>query len=110
MRGHPLATVAILTAVFAIASTAAGCGDDETTTTSSTSEAQQLAGVAGTALEGACTSVGDAATQAIDAGGENVEQALSQAAKSCRSAVGELPAGQAQDALSQLCTAIAGAG
>ena len=82
----------------------------ETAVASCNDEAQQLGGVAGPALEGACTSVGKAATQAIDAGGENAEQALSQAAKSCRSAVGELPAGQAQDALSQLCTAIAGAG
>ena len=67
--------MATLAALFVCALIAAGCGDDETTTTSSvgenaqqtvdeavtscTDEAQQLGGAAGTALEGACTSVGD---------------------------------------------------
>ena len=77
--------------------------------TSCTDEAQQLGGAAGTALEGACTAVGTEANQAIDAGGENVEQALSNAEKSCKSAVNQLPSGQAQDALTQLCDAIASA-
>ena len=117
--------MATLAALFVCALIAAGCGDDETTTTSSvgenaqqtvdtavtscTDEAQQLGGAAGTALEGACTAVGDSATQAISAGGENVEQALSDAEKTCRSSVGQLPAGQAQDALTQLCDAISSA-
>ena len=72
-------------------------------------EAQQLGGAAGTALEGACTAVGTEANQAISEGGENVEQALSKAEKSCKSAVNQVPAGQAQDALSQLCDAISSA-
>ena len=126
MRGHRSYAAAALTALFACALIAAGCGDDdETTTTTSggengkqtvdqavtscTDEAQQLGGAAGTALEGACTAVGTEANQAIDAGGENVEQALSTAEKSCKSAVNQLPSGQAQDALSKLCTAISSA-
>ena len=107
----------------------AGCGgdDDETTTTTSTSsaasaekidtavqscsnKAQQLGGTAGTALASACTSVGDKGKQAVSTGGEQAKQALSQAASSCESAVGQLPAGQAQDALSSLCDAIKSAG
>ena len=74
--------------------------------TSCTDEAQQLGGAAGTALEGACTAVGTEANQAIDAGGENVGQALSTAESPARR---QLPSGQAQDALTQLCDAIAGA-
>ena len=42
--------------------------------------------------------------------GEQVTQVLSQAAKSCESAVGQLPSGQAQAALSSLCDAIKSAG
>jgi hypothetical protein len=125
MRGHRFYAIA---ALFACALIAAGCGDDddETTTTTSagesaqqsvdaavqscTDEAQQLGGAAGTALEGACTAVGTEANQAISAGGENVQQALSNAEKSCKNAVGQLPSGQAQDALSTLCDAISSAG
>ena len=127
MGGHRFYAIAALTALFACALIAAGCGDDddETTTTTSagenakqtvdaavtscTDEAQQLGGAAGTALEGACTAVGTEANQAIDAGGENVEQALSTAETSCKGAVNQLPSGQAQDALTQLCDAIASA-
>lgn len=114
-------------ALFVCALIAAGCGgdDDETTTTTSpeasaeqrvdaavkscSDEAQQLGGTAGTALEGACTSVGDTAKQALSTGGEDVKQALSKAERSCKSAVGQLPSGQAQDTLSKLCNAIASA-
>ena len=127
MRRHRFHAIAALTALFACALIAAGCGDDddETTTTTSAGEsakqtvdqaitscsdqAQQLGGAAGTALEGACTAVGTEAKQAIDAGGENVKQALSKAEKSCKSAVAQLPSGQAQDALTQLCDAISSA-
>ncbi len=127
MRGRRLVTVG-LAALFACALIAAGCGDDETTSTSTSTSAgddtkqtvdaavkscsdpaQQLGGVAGTALGGACASVGTAANQALSEAGANAQQALSQAASSCRSAVGQLPDGQAQDALKQLCDAIAGA-
>ena len=64
-------------------------------------EAKQLGGAAGTALGSACTSVGNTATQVFNAGGEDVEQALSDAAGSCKNQVGQLPSGQAQDALSK---------
>jgi hypothetical protein len=128
MRGHRFHAIAALTALFVCALIAAGCGDDddETTTTTSagesaqqsvdaavqscTDQAQQLGGAAGTALEGACTAVGTEADQAISAGGENVEQALSKAEKSCKSALGQLPSGQAQDTLSTLCDAVSSAG
>ena len=126
MSGRSYA-VAGLVALLVCGLIAAGCGgdDDETTTTTSpeasaeqtvdsavkscTDEAQQLGGTAGTALEGACTSVGDTAKQALSEGGEKATQALSKAERSCKSAVGQLPPGQAQDALSKLCDSIAGA-
>jgi hypothetical protein len=106
----------------------AGCGGDngsKTTTTSPTAsaqqkvdsaisscsnEAQQIGGTAGTALDGVCTSVGNAAKQTLASGGENVKQALSEAAKNCRSALDQVPSGRAQDAFSQFCDAIASAG
>ena len=132
MRGHPLAIVGIAS-LFACALIAAGCGGDDSTrrrrrrrhphppednatqsvdaaVKSCTDEAQQIGGVAGTALSGACTSVGAAATQAVATAGDNAQQALSQAASSCKSSVGQVPKGQAQDALTQLCDAIAAAG
>jgi hypothetical protein len=125
MRGHRFHAAAALTALIACALIAAGCGDDDETTTttvgenaqqtvdtavaSCTDEANQLGGAAGTALEGACTAVGDEANQAISEGGENVEQALAKAEDTCKSSVNQLPAGQAQDALTQLCTAISSA-
>ena len=56
----------------------------------------------------ACTSVGDSAKKALSEGGEQVDQALSQAADSCKSAVTQLPAGEAQAALTDLCDAISG--
>jgi lipid-binding SYLF domain-containing protein len=125
MRGHRFYAAAALTALVACALIAAGCGDDDETTTTSvgenakqtvdtavascTDEANQLGGVAGTALEGACTAVGDEANRAISEGGENVKQALSKAEKSCKTAVSQLQSGQAQDALTQLCDAISSA-
>ena len=121
MRGHrSYATAALVVCALL----AAGCGDnDETTSTTSAlkseqqsvdaaikscnDEAKQLGGAAGTALASACTSVGNSATQVFNAGGEDVDQALSDAAGSCKNEVGQLPSGQAQDALSQLCDAMA---
>ena len=129
MRGHTFYAAVGLIALSLCALTAIGCGDDETTSTSTstsagesatqsvdeavkscTDEAQQLGGVAGTALDGACTSVGTAANQALTAAGANAQQALTQAASSCKSSVAQVPKGQAQDALSQLCDAIEAAG
>jgi hypothetical protein len=59
--------------------------------------------------ESAWTSVGNTANQALSEGGEGATQALSKAESSCKSAVGQLPLDQAQDALSKLCNAIASA-
>ena len=121
MRGHrPYATAALVVCALL----AAGCGDNnETTSTTSAvkseqqsvdaaikscnDEAKQLGGAAGTALASACTSVGNTATQVFNAGGEDVDQALSDAAGSCKNQVGQLPSGQAQNALSNLCDAMA---
>jgi hypothetical protein len=132
MRRDRFLATAVIATLLVCALAVAGCGDDDdgttTTTTTTTSsdasaqekidtavqscsdQAQQLGGAAGTALASACTSVGDTAKQALSTGGEQVKQALSQAASSCESAVGQLPAGQAQDALSSLCGAIKSAG
>ena len=111
---------------------AAGCGDDSSTTADSTSAttsttagdtpaadqvdaavdkcvkaAQELGSDAGgAALEAACTTVGDNVKVALAQGGAQVEQALQQTADSCKSAVSGLPAGEAQDALTDLCGAI----
>ena len=126
MQGHRSPLVAALT-LFVCALIAAGCGDDDDETTTTTSagdaaeekidaavkscsdEAQQLGGAAGTALGSACTSVGNTAKQALSSAGSDVKKALSQAESSCKSAVGNLPSGQAQDALSKLCDAISSA-
>jgi hypothetical protein len=117
-RDRLFAIATLLVCALAIA----GCGNETTTTTSASQEkidtavqscsdeAQQLGGAAGTALATACTTSGDAAKKALNTGGEQVDQALSQAASSCESAVGQLPAGKAQDALSSLCDAIKSAG
>jgi hypothetical protein len=128
MRGHRWYAIAGLVALSACALIATGCGGgggDSTTTTTSpvasaqqtvdsavtscTNEAQQVGGTAGTTLEGACTLVGTSAKQALSKGGANAKKALSQAESSCRSAVAALPSGQAQDALSKLCDAVASA-
>jgi hypothetical protein len=120
MRRDRLFEIAAIATLLVCALLIAGCGgdDDETTATtkidtavqSCSDQAQQLGGAAGTALASACTSVGDTAKQALSTGGEQATQALSEAATSCESAVGQLPAGQAQDALSSLCDAIKSAG
>ena len=134
MRGHRFATLG-LAALFACALIAAGCGSDSSTSSSTTTtttgstpvqdsatqsvdaavqscsdQAQQLGGVAGTALDGACTSVGAAASAAAAAGGDQARQALTQAANSCKSSVAQVPKGKAQDVLTELCDAIAAAG
>ncbi len=125
--------IAVLMALVVVLSIGGCGGDDDTTaasppaTTSSTSTtaesakidsalasctdaAQQIGGTAGTNLEGTCTYVATAAKQVLSGASENVSQALSGTAKNCRSAVGQLPSGQAQDALSQFCDAVASAG
>jgi len=130
MRGHRWYTIAAVTALFVCALIAAVCGgDDETTTsgeaatTTTTSgasstdkidaavescntKAQELSDAAAAGLQAACTSVGNTAKQALAQGGEQVDQALSQAADSCKSSVAQLPAGEAQSALTDLCNAI----
>src|ERR1044072_264513 len=130
MRGHRWYATAALAALFACALIAAGCGgDDETTTsteaatTTTTSDAsgadkidaavascntkaQELSEAAAAGLQAACTSVGNTAKQALAQGGEQVDQGLSQAADSCKRAVEQLPAGEAQSALTDLCDAI----
>ena len=127
MRRNCFNGIAGFTTLLVCTFIAAGCGgdDDETTTTTSagesaeqtvgaaikscSDEAQQLSGAAGTALGSACTAVGNTAKQALSTGGEDATQALSNAAGSCKNKVGQLPSGQAQDALSKLCDAIASA-
>ena len=130
MRGHRWYAVPALTALFVCALIAAGCGDDdetttspEATTTTTTSagnaadkidaavkscgtKAQELPEAASAALQAACTTVGDNAKQALAQGGEQADQALSQAADSCKSEVAKLPAGDAQAALTDLYDAI----
>ena len=120
MRGHRWYATAALAALFACALIAAGCGGDDETTTSDASgadkidpavascntKAQELSEAAAAGLQAACTSVGNTAKQALAQGGEQVDQALSQAADSCKSAVAQLPAGEAQSALTDLCDAI----
>lgn len=104
---------------------AAGCGDDESTSTATTqagseaeqsiddavasckSKAQDLGEAVGAGLEAACTTVGENAKQALQEGGDQVKEGLAQAEASCKSAVGQLPAGEAQSALEDLCGAIA---
>ena len=128
MKGHRFYAIAALTALFVCALIAAGCGDDndESTTTTSagenakqtvdaavtscTDEARRLGGAAGTALGGACAAVGTEAKQAIDAGGENIESRPSQRRRSpARARSTSSPPGRLQDALTQLCDAIASA-
>jgi hypothetical protein len=128
MQKHRWYARAGLTALFVCALVAAGCGggNDTTTTTSAqqrnaqqrvdaaikscNDQAHQLGGIAGTGLASACTYVGTGAKHALASGSENVKQGLSKFANGCRSAVGQLPKGQAQDAFSKFCDAIASAG
>jgi hypothetical protein len=131
-------------AIFAFASIAAGCGDDNggssssSTPSSSSSDsggsggsggssadsstrvndaiqsckdkAASLGGIAATALQGACTSVGAAAIQAANAGGARADQALITAANSCDTTLAQVPNADAKDALQELCDAIRAAG
>ena len=73
-------------------------------------KAADLGGVAATALQGACTSVGAAAIQAANAGGEQASQALITAADSCDTTLASIPDATAKDALQELCDAIRAAG
>ena len=128
MRGHRWYATVGFTALFAFALIATGCGGgggDSTATTTSPNasaqqeldsaikschnEAQQLGGTAGTTLDNTCTFVGTGAQQALSSGSANAKQELSSVASGCRKAVGQLPPGQAQDALSKVCDAIASA-
>lgn len=127
MRGHGWYGFAGVAALLICGLIAVGCGDDDesTSTTGSTAEsatqtvdaavksctdeAQQLGGAAGTALASACTSVGNTAKQAVSSGSANAQEALSKAEDSCNTTVDQLPSGQAQDALTQLCDSISSA-
>jgi hypothetical protein len=73
---------------------------------SCTDAAQQLGDAASAGLEAACNSVGDSAEQALSSAGDQTDEALAQAADSCRDSVSQLPAGDAQAALTDLCSAI----
>jgi hypothetical protein len=103
---------------------AVGCGDDSSTSTTSSStdasapdkidaavdscvsKAQDLGGAAGSTLSTACTSIGETVKQALSAGGDQVDAALAQASKNCDTVISQLPEGDAQDALSEMCDAI----
>ena len=129
MRGHNLRLIAVpLGILAACALIAAGCGDDDdesttsTTTTgtvegsaqesvdaavkSCTDAAQELGEAARSGLEAACTTVGDNAEQALSSAGDQTDEALAQAADDCRTTVSQLPEGEAQAALTDLCGAI----
>jgi hypothetical protein len=127
-------TIAGLAALVVSALIATGCGDDSddsTTSTASTSTstsaeagaeqkidsavqsctatAQGLGDAADAGLQAACTAAAANAKQALSSGSANAKQALSEAATSCTAKVAQLPAGQAQTALTQVCDAISGA-
>jgi hypothetical protein len=127
MHGHNLRLIAVpLGILAACALIAAGCGDDDdesTTTTTGTVEAsaqksvdaavksctdaaQELGEAARSGLEAACTTVGDNAEQALSSAGDQTDEALAQAADDCRTTVSQLPEGEAQAALTDLCGAI----
>jgi hypothetical protein len=105
---------------------AGACGDDDTTTTttseqsvderidsavqSCTDSAQDLGGTTGSALLTACVQVGQATKNVLNSAGADVREALSEAAAQCQKSVNTLPSGDAQNALSSLCDAIASAG
>jgi hypothetical protein len=126
-----------LVAIVAIGIPFAGCGsDDETTSSEQTGaatrtsgdstggnaetvqridsavadckeQADELSAIPAAALKTACGEVGDAFKRNLDDADQNVDQALTDAAKSCRDLAGNLPAGSASDSLSKLCDAIA---
>jgi hypothetical protein len=117
-----------LTALFVCALVEGGCGGDDGSTTTTTSptasaqqkldsaisscrdQAQQIGGTTGSTLDGACIEVGTVAKQDLASGSENVKQALSTAANTCRMAVDQVPSAKARGAVKQLCDAIASAG
>jgi hypothetical protein len=127
-----LFSIAGLAALAACALIVVGCGDDDDDSTSSTASTSTSAeagaeqnidsavqsctdaasglGQAGAAgLTAACTTAGENAKQALSSGSADANQALSGAATSCTTKVSALPAGQAQDELTKVCDAIAGA-
>ena len=132
MSGHLQRVIAASMALAACGLIAVGCGDDDSTTADSASDttssaatsdasaeeridaavkscsdkAQELGEAAASGLEAACATVGENTKQALSEGGEQAEQALAQAADSCKQTAAELPAGEAQDALTDLCGAI----
>ena len=84
-----------------------GSGDNvETAIQSCKDKAAELGGLAATARRAPCTSVGAAAIQAANAGGEQADQALIAAADSCDTTLNQIPDAQAKDALQELCDAI----
>ncbi len=131
MSGRTRAAAGSLGLLLACAVIAIGCGDDDedtssagapdTTTESSgtpaeerideavascTSAAEDLGDASGAALQAACATIADNVKLALASGGEQVEEALSEAADACDEAVTQLPEGDAQAALSDLCAAI----
>ena len=121
MSGHPPRLVlGLLGILAACALIAVGCGDDGDSTTtdvsaaeridraveSCTTQAQDLPDAAASAVKSACSTVGENAKQALSQGGKQAEKALSQAAETCKSTVSQLPDGEAQSALRDLCAAI----
>jgi hypothetical protein len=130
MHGHLRLIAAPLGILAACALIAAGCGDDESTTSTSstttttgtvegsaqesvdaavkscTDAAQELDEAARNGLVAACNTVGDNAEQALSSAGDQTDEALAKAADDCRTTVSQLPAGEAQAALTDLCGAI----
>jgi hypothetical protein len=112
--------------VLACGLIAAGCGDDSGGSSGSSDDssvqrideaveacrdkAQDIGGTPGAALEAGCTTFGDGVKAALNQGGEAVDEGLARSADACTAAVGQLPQGKAQDALQELCDAIAGLG
>lgn len=111
--------------VLACGLIAAGCGDDngggsggssdqssvqriDEAVKACTDKAQDIGGTPGAALEAGCTTFGDGVKAALNQGGDAVDEGLARSADACTAAVGQLPSGKAQDALQELCDAIAG--
>lgn len=92
--------------------TSSGAGSEDTresidsAVSNCENQADELSAIPGAALSAACQEVGDAFKRNLDNADENVDQALSDAAKSCRDLAGNIPAGSARDALDSLCETI----
>lgn len=98
--------------------TSTGTGTDTTASSKETREsvdsavadceerADELGTIPGAALSAACQEVGDAVKRNLNDADENVDQALTDAAQSCRDLAGNIPAGSARDALDSLCQTI----